>query len=68
MGFYEYFASPGYFTGINAHTIPFVFKAKVSRKAKVNLDKQSSDAKWFSKIEPSLHQYPKKFLKESGFK
>ncbi len=68
LGFYEYFASPGYFPGTNAHTIAFVFKIKVPANSKFRLDKQSSDAKWFSNINPVWHPYLKKFLKEAGFK
>ncbi|MEK7546606.1 MAG: NUDIX domain-containing protein [Patescibacteria group bacterium] len=66
--FDELFHSPGYFPGATAHNIAFVFKMNISGNKKFNLDSQNSEAKWFSKIEPSWHPYVKRFLKEAGFK
>lgn len=68
LGFYEYLSAPGYFHGINAHTILFVFKIKVPANSKFRLDEQSSDAKWFSRISPSWHPYLRRFLKEAGLR
>ncbi len=68
LGFDEIFHSPGYFPGTTAHNVAFIFKANVSRNGKLKLDKQNSDAKWFSKINSSWHPYVKKFLREAGLK
>ena len=68
LGFHEYFAAPGYFPGINAHTIAFVFRVQLEKSAALRLDGQSSDAQWFSKINPAWAPYVRKFLKEAGFK
>ncbi len=68
LGFDELLHSPGYFTGMTAHNIAFVFEAKIGANAKVKLDSQNSKARWFSKINPSWHPYAKKFLKKAGFK
>lgn len=68
LGFHEYFAMPGYFPGTNSHTVIFVFKIKVSANSKFRLDAQSSDAKWFSKINPAWDSYIKNFLKKAGLK
>ncbi len=68
LGFHEYFAAPGYFPGMNAHTIAFVFTVNVKRNSTFRLDSQSSDAQWFSKINPVWDPYVRRFLKEAGFK
>lgn len=67
---YEYFNETGYFSNTNTHAISFVFLAEVSPAAvkAVKLDSQSSEWKWFDKIDPRWHPYLKRFLKESGFK
>lgn len=67
LGFRELFSSPGYFPGINAHTIGFVFKVNVSANPRISLDQQHSKARWFSKINPSWHPYVKTFLKKASF-
>lgn len=68
LGFQELFFSPGYFPGINAHTIGFVFKAKISANSGIFLDEQHSEAKWFSVINRFWHPYVKRFLRRAGFK
>ncbi|MBI4085855.1 MAG: NUDIX domain-containing protein [Candidatus Liptonbacteria bacterium] len=66
LGFYEYFATPGYFPRISSHTVIFVFKIKASSNLKFRLDRQSSAAKWFSRINPAWHPYIKTFLRKAG--
>lgn len=67
LGFQELFFSPGYFPNINAHTIGFVFKVKISPNSRISFDKQHSEARWFSCIDRSWHPYVKKFLREASF-
>lgn len=67
VGFYEYFSPTGYFPGTNSHAVAFPFCAEVSPRG-VKLDKQSSDWKWFDKIDAKWHPYLKLFLRKSGFK
>lgn len=67
LGFHEFFASPGYFPGINAHTIAFVFRVKAAGGSRIRLDGQHSEARWFSRVDKSWHPYVKRFLKKAGF-
>ncbi len=67
MGSYEYFSETGYFPGTNTHAIAFPFLVEVS-PAGVRIDSQSSDWKWFDRVNSGWHPYLKKFLKEAGFK
>lgn len=68
LGFYDYFSRVGYFKGIPAHTIALPFLVKVNTSQKIIFDWQSTDSRWFKRINPRWHPYVKKFLKESGFK
>ncbi len=68
LGIHEYFSKTGYFPGTNSHTIIVVFLAVVRPHANsVKLDSQSSDLRWFRRIDPGWHPYVKKFLKCAGF-
>ena len=68
LGTYEFFSRTGYFKDTNSHMIVIVFLAEVNATRKVILDWQSSDSKWFTKINPRWHPYLKKYLKQAGFK
>ena len=68
LGVWGYFSRIGYFSGIPAHTIAIVYHVKVKPTKKVIIDWQSSDSKWYRKINPNWRPYVKKFLKEAGFK
>ncbi|MBI4085278.1 MAG: NUDIX domain-containing protein [Candidatus Liptonbacteria bacterium] len=66
LGVYEYFNPTGYFRGTNTHAIAFPFYMEISA-AKVKLDAQSSDWKWFDRASSGWHPYLKYSLKRAGF-
>jgi colanic acid biosynthesis protein WcaH len=68
LGTYEYFSSRGYFPGMSAHTIIFVFLAVVDERKNFHLDSQSTDAQWFERIDRRLDPYVKNFLRLAGFR
>ncbi|MFH1401622.1 MAG: NUDIX domain-containing protein [Parcubacteria group bacterium] len=49
--------------GQSVHTINIVFLTLAKRKDKIRLDSQSSDYKWFKKINRNWHPHLQKFLK-----
>jgi len=69
LGIHEHFYNPklSYFKGFGSHVLAVVYKVEVSKKGNIKLDSQSSDFKWFSKVEKYFPSYLKKFLKISGF-
>ena len=48
--------------GSAVHTVNIIFLAEV-KNGKVKMDSQSSEYKWFSKIDKNFHPYIKKFIK-----
>lgn len=68
LGIYEYFSRIGYFPGMSSHMLAVVYLAAVSARDKIALDFQSSDKKWFNKINPKWHPYLKEKLRAAGFK
>ena len=56
--------------GIDVYSIGVVHLVKPVGKvsAKLRLNKESSDAQWFSRIPPRSHPFVKKFLGSAGFK
>ncbi|MDP3991302.1 MAG: DUF4916 domain-containing protein [Candidatus Colwellbacteria bacterium] len=68
LGTYEFFSRIGYFKGTNTHMIAVVFLVEVDVDEKIILDWQSSDSRWFTKINRNWNPYLKKYLKEAGFK
>lgn len=70
LGVHDHFYNPeaSYFKGFASHVVAVVFEVEVGRKARVVLDAQSSDFKWFRKIKANSDYYLKKFLKLSGFR
>lgn len=68
LGTYEFFSKTGYFKDTNTHTIIVVYLVEVSANEKVMFDWQSSDSKWFTKINRNWNPYLKRYLKQAGFK
>jgi len=67
VGFYELMlkeAIPKVKTGTHNPVIVYLLKTKSSQE--IHLDEQSSNYKWINKIEPDMHDYLKKILKDSG--
>ncbi len=55
--------------GVKSQTISIVYLAKpASKKRKIILDSQSTDARWFSKIPSHTQRDVKKFLRKAGFR
>lgn len=68
LGTYEYFSKTGYFKDTTSHMISVVFLVEIDISQKIILDWQSSDSRWFTKVNPRWHPYLKKYLKQAGFK
>ena len=68
LGVYEYFSPVGYYQGTSSHMIAIDYSVEVNVDRKVILDWQSSDSKWFSRIDPRWDPYVKTFLRKAGFK
>lgn len=68
LGTHEWFCREGYFSGINAHTIVFVFFVRVGGRKAIRLDAQSSDWRWYAHVSPRWDPYVRKFLKLAGFR
>ncbi len=68
LGTYEFFSKTGYFKGTNTHMIAVVFLVEIAVDKKIILDWQSSDSRWFTKINRNWNPYLKKYLKQAGFK
>lgn len=68
LGTYEYFSKTGYFKDTNSHMIAVVYLVEVNARRDATVDRQSSDSRWFRKINLRWHPYPKRYLKLAGFK
>ena len=54
--------------GVKYSIISIICKMKSLPNDKITLNKENSDYKWFSKIEPNFPKQVKEILKEAGFK
>ena len=59
LGFYNLIVPDGYFSGTNTHTPIVVFLVKVRPGSVPMLNQQHNAARWFTRIDPHFHPYPK---------
>jgi colanic acid biosynthesis protein WcaH len=66
LGVYEFFAKDSVFPNVSTHTVDMVFLAPIEKK-KIKLDSQSSEGRWFTKIQKDFHPELKEYLEKVGF-
>jgi len=65
VGMQEFFSKDGIYDNLDFHAVAAIYKVEVCEED-VNLDETSSKYKWITEIDPNLHEYVQKALKDSG--
>ena len=54
--------------GPSSHTVNFVYLAEINPAKTFSVSKESSEFKWFSKINKTWHPYAREMLRKAGFR